>query len=90
MAYQWFRLYSCVPGGEALGGGTDGLGSGGLVATGEGCIGTTSIDCVGEGNGRFFRVFEFSFALSFVFRFTLPASPGVWPGEAELALSLAP
>ena len=74
------------PGGEAIVGATDGFGTGGLVAVGNGGGGSSSTVCVGDGEG--FLVFEFPFVLSLMLA---PRSPGSSPGAGEaevLAFSL--
>lgn len=74
-----------MPGGEALGGGIVGLGTGVFVALGAGDGGSSSTECDGEGKGGIgaFLVFEFSFALSLALGFTTPMSLGLSPGSGE-------
>ena len=69
-------------------GATDGFGTGGLVAVGNGGGGSSSTDRVGDAEG--FLVFEFPFELSFPLMLA-PRSPGSSPGAGEaevLAFSL--
>ena len=58
-------------------GATEGFGTGGLVAVGNGGGGSSSIERVGEGKG--FLVFEFTFVLSFALMST--TSAGLAPGS---------
>ena len=65
---------------DAFVGATDGFGTGGLVADGNGGGGSSSVDRVGEGNG--FLVFEFWFVLSLLLMST--TSLGLTPGSGEV------
>ena len=77
-----------LTGGDVLGAGSVGLGTGGLVAVGDGCGGCSSTDLVGAGSGRVEGLLLFEFALAFPLALTssAPMSMGVSPGTAEAFL----
>ena len=82
-----FGLWTSA-GGDVLGAGSVGLGTGGLVAVGEGCGGSSPADLVGEGSGRVEGLLLFELALTFwlALMSSSPMSMGVWPATAEAFL----